>query len=1352
MTNVNNGDGTLAVIDAATNTVTTTIPVGSYPYGVAVNPKGTKVYVANGNSKTVSVIDAATNTVTATIPVGTFPYGVTVDPTGAKVYVTNMEDNTVSIIDTATNTVIATLPVISNPWAIAFNPEGTKLYVVSNNVTSIIDASTNTVISTVPVGGSRSGISFTPDGKKVYVVGNGTVSVIDAANNKVITTISNAGFSPVAFGQFIVPSALPVLPVANFSSNVTMGSTPLSVQFTDQSRNATEWNWDFGDGTNSTEQNPTHTYFTPGDYIVNLTVSNASGTNSTTDKIIVTVADEPIYNPENGHYYDKITVPGSITWDAAKAEAEQKTLDVNGVHYIGHLVTITSAEEQQFIDNNLYYLMGYWTGAYKPDHTYPDSNHTDGWQWVTGEPWVYTNWDTYINQPGNDSPLGEYVAVFWDLNLRGDYPQQLTTAGYVIEYEAKNPIANFTTNVTNGIAPLSIHFTDLSENATEWNWDFGDGTNSTEQNPTHTYSEAGTYTVNLTVSNAVGNNSLTKTSYIEVEAATSVKLTSITLDPENSSGTTTNAPGAWSTNLADPLAQMGVKNDEGVFLNQNFSGGSLGEISIPLKSGDNNFTLICSNMPGANYPGNEYYGAVLFFNGVSTPPQIAVYNSNGGTGNFSVQPAGTQIMGGANGGLFFDKAPGTSVYTTPDGTKIEVVSYIVNTSGNTDEVSWGKIGSDGNNDTIAKLTLRVMPPSIPIAAFSALPISGNAPLKIAFTDNSSRSPTSWNWDFGDGNTSTQQNPTHTYYAAGNYTVTLTVSNANGTDSTKSAINVKNIPPTGPYAYITNPANGTVSLIDTVTNNVIATVNVGINPLGVAVSYDKKRVFVTNVYSDTVSVIDTATNTVIATVNGFNEPWGVAISPDGERVYVANSGSDTVSIIDTATNTIAATVTVGTNPRGVAINPDGTMVYVTNQNSNDISVIDTATKNVTTIVGAGSQPWGVAVSPYEKKVYVANCGSSTVSVIDTATNTVSATLSVGSNPVGVAFVPNGTKAYVTNFGSNTASVISTATNTVKTTVGVGNTPYGVVVTPDGTKAYVVNMNDNTISVIDIATDTVTAKVPVEKPVAFGQFIVSSSAQQVLPVANFSSNVTIGKNPLSVQFKDLSENATKWSWDFGDGAHSTEQNPVHTYLAAGNYIVTLTVNNSAGSNTLTKNNYIVATNSGDNIIGGFAPFTVKFRDQSTNAASWQWNFGDGNTSTEQNPKHTYSNAGRYVVTLTVSNAAGSNTATKTSYINVISSLEPPVAAFSASTRLGNAPLNISFTDNSIGSPTSWNWDFGDGTTSMDENPVHIYSQEGQYYVTLAVSNDAGSNEVTKYSYITVVNSVEAPVAAFNATATA
>jgi YVTN family beta-propeller protein len=188
-----------------------------------------------------------------------------------------------------------------------------------------------------------------------------------------------------------------------------------------------------------------------------------------------------------------------------------------------------------------------------------------------------------------------------------------------------------------------------------------------------------------------------------------------------------------------------------------------------------------------------------------------------------------------------------------------------------------------------------------VAAFSISPLFGKAPLNVTFTDKTTGTPTVWDWNFGDGTNSTHQNPAHIYSKTGTYTVNLTVSNANGTSSKTSEIDVKNASPTGPYAYITNSRDNNVSVIDTVTNVVIATVDVGYSPWGVAVNPAGTKAYVTNSGSDSVSVIDITTNTVTAAVNVESSPLGVAINPAGTKVYVTNGGSGTVSVIDTETN-------------------------------------------------------------------------------------------------------------------------------------------------------------------------------------------------------------------------------------------------------------------------------------------------------------------------------------------------------------------------------------------------------------------------------------------------------------------
>jgi PKD repeat protein len=133
-------------------------------------------------------------------------------------------------------------------------------------------------------------------------------------------------------------------------------------------------------------------------------------------------------------------------------------------------------------------------------------------------------------------------------------------------------------------------------------------------------------------------------------------------------------------------------------------------------------------------------------------------------------------------------------------------------------------------------------------------------------------------------------------------------------------------------------------------------------------------------------------------------------------------------------------------------------------------------------------------------------------------------------------------------------------------------------------------------------------------------------------------------------------------------------------------------------------------------GDPPLTVTFHDLSYGQVSeYLWSFGDGSTSTLQNPVHTYFVPGSYTVSLLVSNAYGSNRRTAADFI-VIGS--PPVAKFLAEPSGGQAPLTVQFTDLSTGNPKSWEWSFGDGTQSSEKNPVHIFQQAGQYNVTLRV----------------------------------
>jgi YVTN family beta-propeller protein len=289
----------------------------------------------------------------------------------------------------------------------------------------------------------------------------------------------------------------------------------------------------------------------------------------------------------------------------------------------------------------------------------------------------------------------------------------------------------------------------------------------------------------------------------------------------------------------------------------------------------------------------------------------------------------------------------------------------------------------------------------------------------------------------------------------------------------------------PFAYITNSLSSTVSVIDTTSNTVVATIGVGLGPAGVAVNLAGTRVFVSNLVSNNLSVIDTATNAVIATTPVGASPGGVAVNALGTRVYVANADSNSISVIDTATNAVVATVAVGMYPIGVAVSPTGSRIYVANSDSNSISVIDAATNAVVATIALSSSPQAIAVDPAGARLYVT---TDSVSVIDTATNSAVGAIVVGTSPAGIAVNSAGTRVYVANGDSNNVSVIDTATNTVVASVTVGATPVGLAVNRSGTRVYVANFGSNNVSVLDATTNNVIATIVVGlSPVALGQFI-------------------------------------------------------------------------------------------------------------------------------------------------------------------------------------------------------------------------------------------------------------------------
>jgi PKD repeat protein len=215
--------------------------------------------------------------------------------------------------------------------------------------------------------------------------------------------------------------------------------------------------------------------------------------------------------------------------------------------------------------------------------------------------------------------------------------------------------------------------------------------------------------------------------------------------------------------------------------------------------------------------------------------------------------------------------------------------------------------------------------------------------------------------------------------------------------------------------------------------------------------------------------------------------------------------------------------------------------------------------------------------------------------------------------------------------------------------------------------------------------------------------------------------------------LLDQIISWSWDFGDGNTSNEQNPVHTYDEEGLYEVILTIITAEGCASTT----VILVDTGDG--GGYpwpdcqalfffeqstdVPFTFQFIDFSIGEAdSWSWDFGDGNTSNEQNPVHTYTEEGAYFVTLTIT--AGDCSSTMPMLLFTDETIWYPSECMALFLPLIIPDANeVVFLNLSSADAVSYEWDFGDGNTSDEQNPIYTYAEGGMYEISLTITTADG-----------------------------
>ncbi len=315
----------------------------------------------------------------------------------------------------------------------------------------------------------------------------------DGISDSAYTNISGSVYSD--FLPLVTPRPAPINPVADFSSNVTSGDAPLNVGFTDNGKGATSWAWDFGDGNNSKEQNPVHTYSTLGKYTVTLTASNTNGTDSKLSTITVLEKPAPVHPVAN--FIADITegtAPLSVQFaDMSTGSPTSWVWDFgDGASATGRNVSHTYRSDGSYtVDLTIANVVG------------SDTEEKIGYIFVKKT--VNSGTDNKTNTSNKDvNPDADTETGNKSINPGTD--NKTNTCNKDVKPVSPKTVAAFCACSISGNAPLKVKFTDKSTGKhTSWKWNFGDGTYSTCKNPVHTYCKSGKYTVTLTVKDAKGN-------------------------------------------------------------------------------------------------------------------------------------------------------------------------------------------------------------------------------------------------------------------------------------------------------------------------------------------------------------------------------------------------------------------------------------------------------------------------------------------------------------------------------------------------------------------------------------------------------------------------------------------------------------------------------------------------------------------------------------------------------------------------------------------------------------------------------------------------------------------------------
>jgi PKD repeat protein len=840
------------------------------------------------------------------------------------------------------------------------------------------------------------------------------------------------------------------------------------------------------------------------------------------------------------------------------------------------------------------------------------------------------------------------------------------------------PAANFNVNYIPGCAPLVTNFINTSTNTVQWLWNFGDGTSSTLQNPSHTYSLPGNYTVSLIAFNSHGcSDTITFNSYIHVINTISNYIPPATINgcvPFNTSFSNTIAgaiswlwsfgDGATST-LQNPSHTYIASGFYTVALTVQLSGGCIQFYSnfrtFNIAEGQAGFTFVtptlCApylvNFTGS-LSGNLSSSAWDFGDGQtsSLPNPIHTYSN---PGFYTVKYTTTTTQGcistiiESNGMNFIDCS---STKGTNNGG---------NNSGSNGNGSNG--GNTGNNS---------------ISPF----ISSCIPFTVQF-NNTLPGTTSWLWGFGDGSTSIVQNPFHTYLTSGNYNVKLIVQKNDGTSDSVIYTNY-------------------------------------IHALGINTDFS----FIENGNCQNTTLTFTGTSS-IATLWHWDFGDGYTSSLQNP-VHTYSNSSDNYSILLTATNQQGCASTISKNTLVTSADPyisANSYVVCTNQNIN-FNCFPSSFTSYHWTFGDGT------TSTFQQPVHSYLTGGSfqvTLTVADikgcTHNDTLQNLIKVNDPVANFSYaLVNGCNSTTVGFLNSSSGVSLPLSTYCKWSFGDASVeqwaenPTYTYATPGVYQVTLTVYHDNA------CFHTITKTVEVRPA-----------------IANFSFTQNATCFPITAMYTDSSSSsAISWLWDFGDGSTSVLQNPTHTFTTGVITDVTLTVTDANGCTVaITKPNIIFFyANFGATAIEGCVPIAIGFEDvSSADANQWMWNFGDGATSTLQNPTHMYSNSGMYSVTLIAISTNGCRDTIAFNSINI----SKPIANFVSANPTNCSPALVTFTDLSADA-TSWLWNFGDGSFSTNQNPGHVYNIPGVYTIKLVVTNYLGcSDSLIRINYIEVPGTI-------------